>query len=240
MIAVMKRMKRLASDRRGVSAVEFALIAPVLIVMYLGIAQTTLALSADRKATSAASIAADLVAQLETLSDSDLDDVFAAANAVMSPFDASALSLTITSVRMDENGAVFVDWSEARGRDPHPSGSAPALPEGLLTPSTSVVMVETAYAFSTPFKGVADLPLTMTETAYMRPRRAPHVLREGAPESSPSDPPPGDGAPQEPDPPSPGPPEDDDDSDPGGPPPHAGPPGQGGEPPPGLRGRGRG
>jgi Flp pilus assembly protein TadG len=42
-----------------VSALEFALIAPVLLAMYLGAAQMTMALSADRKVTGAATSVAD-------------------------------------------------------------------------------------------------------------------------------------------------------------------------------------
>ena len=55
---------RFMGDRRGVSAVEFALIAPIMVAMYLGAAELTQVLTLDRKVTSAANAVADLVAVL--------------------------------------------------------------------------------------------------------------------------------------------------------------------------------
>ena len=79
MIRALKRsLRRFAGDRRGASAVEFALIAPFMILLYLGAVEIILALSIDRKITSAASALADLVAQDDVITDGEMADIMTA------------------------------------------------------------------------------------------------------------------------------------------------------------------
>ena len=69
-------------DTRGVSAVEFALLAPFMIALYLGSVQLTLGLTADRKVSQVANSVADLVTQDDFITDADLIDIYAAADAI--------------------------------------------------------------------------------------------------------------------------------------------------------------
>lgn len=176
--AALHPLVRFASDRRGVSAVEFALIAPVLIALYLGAAQMTMALNADRKVTGAANAVADLVSQDDFVTDTELDDIYAAGDAIVFPNDPENLSLRITSVRMDADGDVFVDWSEGRGLSARGQDDVPDLPDGLLAPMNSIIMVEAQFPFTGPFPKESGPLVTLSDTAYLRPRRSAWVRRE--------------------------------------------------------------
>ncbi|KAA5802217.1 pilus assembly protein [Alkalicaulis satelles] len=170
---------RFVRDRRGVSAVEFALIAPLLIGLYLGAAQLTLALSADRKVSGAALIVADLAAQRDTITNAEIADYFAAGRAMTAPFDGSGMALRISSVRMDENGQIFLDWSVAEGMDP--SAVAPSLPANLLAPGGSVIVVDAQMPFKTSFGDLFGSPVSLSDTAWLRPRRTGHVTNTSEP-----------------------------------------------------------
>ena len=174
---VFRLFTALKRDRRGVSAVEFALLAPFMIALYLGSVQLTLGLTADRKVSQVANSVADLVTQDDFVTDSDLVDIYAAADAILNPFDPAPLALRITSVRMDADGEVFVDWSEGDGMTPHDTDSLPDLPEGLMAPMNSIIMVEATYRFSTNLGELTKTPITLSDTAYLRPRRGPWVRR---------------------------------------------------------------
>ncbi|WP_306015404.1 TadE/TadG family type IV pilus assembly protein [Oceanicaulis sp. MMSF_3324] len=174
---VFRLFTALKRDRRGVSAVEFALLAPFMIALYLGSVQLTLGLTADRKVSQVANSVADLVTQDDFVTDSDLVDIYAAADAILNPFDPEPLALRITSVRMDAEGEVFVDWSEGDGMTPHDTDSLPDLPEGLMAPMNSIIMVEATYRFSTNLGELTKTPITLSDTAYLRPRRGPWVRR---------------------------------------------------------------
>jgi len=170
-MSLARRISRLASDRRGVSAVEFALIAPLLITLYIGIVQVTLGLSADRKLTAAASTVADLVAQSESINGGGLADIFAAGDAVLQPYPSDGLSIRVTSLRADSAGNISLVWSQGRGMVARRAGELPDLPEGVLLPDGGVIVVESGYAYAGPFGESEIGEFNLSETVYMRPRR---------------------------------------------------------------------
>lgn len=173
-------LRRFKSDRGGVSAVEFALIAPILIVMYCGMAEGCQAMMADRRAAHVAASLGDLVAQDTVITTAEVNDVLAAGDALMAPFPAgpSRLRARLTSVVVDAGGTARVDWSDARGLAARPKGQIVTLPEDLVANGESVVMTEVQYVYESTIGGAFVLPpVLMGETYYLRPRRTDQVTR---------------------------------------------------------------
>ena len=71
---------------RAAVASEFALILPLGVILLVGTSEIGTALLVDRKVTRAAHVGADLVAQVTSLNNTDLNDVFDAMEAIMQPF----------------------------------------------------------------------------------------------------------------------------------------------------------
>lgn len=176
MAAVPARFRSLihfVRDRCGVSAVEFALIAPLMIAMYIGTAHLSLVLTADRKVSNAALVVADLTAQHATVTRGDLADFLRAGRMMTAPLDSASMGLRVRSVRMCENGRTYVSWSEAD--DMSAEDGTPELPAGLLTPGGSVILVDTEMLLVTSFSDLFGGPVTSRGTAIMRPRRSNEV-----------------------------------------------------------------
>ncbi|MBP8248028.1 MAG: pilus assembly protein, partial [Phenylobacterium sp.] len=76
MIPIARWLRRFRDDREGVSAVEFALIAPIMILFYFGMAEICQGFMAQKRTQHVASTIADLVAQRETISTATLTDIF--------------------------------------------------------------------------------------------------------------------------------------------------------------------
>src|SRR6185312_907788 len=122
-----------APNEAGVSAVEFAFIAPVLILAYFGCAELCGAMLAERKASHTASAIGDLVAQASTVSTSDLTNIFTVGDIIMSPDPTNTLGMRVTSVQADASGATTVGWSQA-------SGTMTALPKnGAITIPSNLI-----------------------------------------------------------------------------------------------------
>jgi len=171
-------MGRFARDERGVSALEFALSAPFLIALYVGAVQVSQALNADSKVTSAANAVGDLVAQDDIVTDNEIDDIFQAAELIMQPYDPGALAMRVSSVRMDDDGDIFIDWSDGLRLAPLAGDAAPEIPNGILAEGESIILVEAGYVFTTPFKVEGFDSLVLSDTVYLRPRRGLWVRRD--------------------------------------------------------------
>src|SRR5262249_34725949 len=59
-----RKLRRFARDKRGISAVEFAMLLPLMVTLYLGGVEVSQAVAIDRKVTLIARTVADLVAQV--------------------------------------------------------------------------------------------------------------------------------------------------------------------------------
>tara|TARA_B100001964_G_scaffold49232_1_gene55272 strand:- start:279 stop:797 length:519 start_codon:yes stop_codon:yes gene_type:complete len=160
--------------RRGIAAMEFALVAPVGVVLLLGISETGTAMLIDRKVTRASYIGADLVAQETTMSDEKVADVFTAMEAILQPFPAGA-HLRVTSVWLNpDTSATEVDWSEARNGDVD-SGDY-ELPDGLIVQyGDSVIVTHIVYNYSPLYDDFILGNITLEDKSYMKPRRTTKV-----------------------------------------------------------------
>ena len=92
------RIKKFIQNRDGIAAVEFALIAPALIILYVGMVEAVNFASASNKVSSVGAAVADLLARSSYLDDDDLATVFAASSTIMGTIDDSTLQVTVSSV----------------------------------------------------------------------------------------------------------------------------------------------
>lgn len=158
----------------GAPAVEFALIAPVMLVMFLGISETANIVQAGRKVANAASSAADLVAQTTTINDDQIADVMGALGVILRPFDASGAQIRISSIVADDEGETTVAWSDAHGMNPLPKGSLITLEPvsdgwNIVTANQGIIMAEVYYTYH---------GIDLSDKFYMKPRRSTTVQRE--------------------------------------------------------------
>lgn len=175
----MRRM-RLIRDRRGVSAIEFALIVPILIGLYLGIVESGNAITIYRRTSSVAATAADLTAQTKAVSNTDLQDIAAAATAIMTPYPTPPLKIVLSSVVADQNNKGKVAWSYSNKGAGRAVNSAYPVPEGLTEEGSSVIVAEITYAFA-PLMDLKTFfspgSFDMKRTFYARPRRSLTVVK---------------------------------------------------------------
>ena len=163
----------------GTVAIEFAFIAPILITMFVGTMALCNALICRAKVTTVAASAADLVAQDETISTSQLNDVFSAVNAIVYPYPSAGSRIIITSIKEDpvHVGQYVVDWSVAQNTTAHTQGASITVPTGLVTHGASVIFAEVSYSYTPPSTEFITNGFTMNDSFYARPRRSAFVTK---------------------------------------------------------------
>lgn len=162
-------LRRVACDNRGVSAVEFALLAPLMIALYLGCVEISDGVAADRKVSLVAAALANLTAQVSTIKDqAEMNDILEASSAIIAPYSASKLKITLSCIKIDANKNVSVKWSVTRGGTAL-SGS-PTLPSALQVANTQLIFAQVSYDY-TPVVGYTITgTLTLSDQMYMAPR----------------------------------------------------------------------
>ena len=174
MMNFLNRFRRAAS---GVSAVEFALIAPVMLITFFGIAEVANYILAARKVANVASTAADLVTQDTVVNNAEMGDIMGALDVILQPFDPAKAQIRITSVVADANGVTTVAWSDARNTLPRGQGTPITVPAGLVLANQGLVMAEVSFTYQTLFGMYLTNGMTTSDTFYLKPRRSTTVQR---------------------------------------------------------------
>src|SRR5437764_12163612 len=94
---------RFTGDIRGVSVVEFAMLLPLMITLYLGSVEISQGVGVDRKVTLTARTVGDLASQVSSINNADMTNLLNAATSVIAPYDTTKLKVTVPAVTIDAN-----------------------------------------------------------------------------------------------------------------------------------------
>jgi Flp pilus assembly protein TadG len=178
--ALRRRIRRFGLDRAGVSAVEFALILPIMLVLYLGGNELGNALTINRKVTHVTSTVADLVAQSKTVNNADMTNILNAAQSIMTPYPVAPLQMRVSMIQIDKDSIATVKWSDARNMPARVANTNVTLPAGVLQPNTWIVMSESIYPFTPTIGYVLTGTINLDQTFYIRPRQAIAGISRGS------------------------------------------------------------
>ena len=167
-------------DRRGVSAIEFALLAPLMIGLYIGCVEISDGVAADRKVTLTAGTLANLTAQTQTLDTTVMNNILNASTSVMKPYTTGPLTAKVSCLKIDAGGVAKVAWGAATANaTPRAAGDAVTIPSALAVPNSSLVFSEVSYIYApvTGYTGFSHItgPITLSDVMYMSPRVTPPV-----------------------------------------------------------------
>jgi Flp pilus assembly pilin Flp len=186
---------RFLDDQSGVSAVEFAVVAPFLVILLLGLGDVAPAVNARYSVNHMTESFGDLAAEYSEMQTSDMVNVFSAAAAVLAPLPSTTLSVRLTNIYSDGNGHAYVYWSCGQGTLPPYTAKTlvTTTPTGTAIDyfiwryngygggyqrngtNTSYVMAESSYIYTAPARFILPNAITMTNTAYLLPRQSSYV-----------------------------------------------------------------
>lgn len=176
--SMLHAFRRFGRDRRGVSAVEFAFIAPVMIGLYLGCVEISDGVAVDRKVSLTAGALANLTSQATTISATEMTNILDASSAIIVPYNASKLTLTVTCLSIDANKNANVKWSVTRYGTVK-SGTM-TIPAALDVANTQLIYSEVTYAYKPIVGYTISGTVTLSDHMYMSPRITPPNYNDGS------------------------------------------------------------
>jgi len=186
---------RWQKDPRGVAAVEFALLLPMMSVMFIGAVELSQVITVNRRVDQASSATGDLVARAETqISQSDITDIMKAGSYILLPYSQNPLKIVVRNVTTSPTDATAAkqSWSctfngTGSALSCTCSNTAYVLPTGLAGTNDSVVTSQTTYDykplvfdyFMSKGGGASSTgTYALSETTYLKPRGQAAMLQQ--------------------------------------------------------------
>jgi Flp pilus assembly protein TadG len=174
-------------DARGIAAVEFALVAPVLVTMLVGAVDISRAVALNQRVGLVTQMVADLAARETQLTAADVEAIYDIAQLAMAPYPTDTLKISIIPVMSAVDDAEnTVVYPSTTNRPTYPAGSelpkcqAYPLAKDFLMANESVIVVETSYDYEPLWAKQVVAPITWQKKAYAKPRKALCVGFDGA------------------------------------------------------------
>lgn len=185
-------LRRLVGDERGVAAIEFAFVAPVLLVLYFVTMEVGQAIETNKKVGRIGSMVADLVTQQQTMPRSELEAIMQIGGAIIQPYNRTLPRIVVTAIEITDEPTpkVKVVWSRKMVNGAFSVDAAPGtqttVPERLKIAGTFLIRVQGGLDYRPVITWAADgkaaMGLTsafdniqMAETYYLRPRMSPTI-----------------------------------------------------------------
>lgn len=124
----------------GASAIEFALILPAVVLLYIGTVDLNQYISVTRKVANASSILSDLITQnVSTISAAGIDDTFTGAKLAMKPLASDGIGLDIRDYRLVDD-VVKQQWSRKSASGPGCTAPSTAGLKDLMTAGNDIII----------------------------------------------------------------------------------------------------
>lgn len=171
-----RSLRALSRDEEGAALAEFAIVAPVMLLLLVGVAEVVQALEVQRRVENVASSIADVTSRERIVDTQTLNDILRAGQGLMTPLPSAELGERIASFTADSAGRAKLDWS-ADGPTPY-NGSAKLDPAALqLKPNESVIVADVSYPYHPMAKLVLPDDIGLQKRMILTPRVAAQVQK---------------------------------------------------------------
>jgi Flp pilus assembly protein TadG len=175
--AILSRFGNFKRDCRGVSAVEFAMILPLMLTIYLGGVEVGDGFAIDVKVTEVARAAADLTTQFVSIDNSEMSSIFNLSEQIVAPYSLANIVVTVSEVTTDSQGNATVTWSDSLNGTARAVGQTITLPTSLQAPNISLILGEVSYSYTPNLGYTITGTITLSDSYYMYPRLSNSVTR---------------------------------------------------------------
>ncbi len=186
--------RRFIVSTRGVAAIEFAMILPVLVIMLLATFDAGRAIAVYMKVRTATFTLAAITNQYSTTSpiqSADMTAITGATTAVLAPYSSSPVVVVISQLEIKTAGAAtaMVDWSATLNGTALAVGSSVTLPATIASSTTTcgtypcyVIYSQVSYTYTPVFGFFGSGGINLSDSEFVTPRSStciPYVPQTG-------------------------------------------------------------
>lgn len=175
--------RRFIASTRAIAAIEFSIVLPVLMLIFVGTFDAGRAIAIYMKVRTATFTVDAITNQYTSVQTSDLQSITGAATVILAPYPSSPAIVTVSQVKISSANNAAVSWSYSLGGSARSKGSAVTTPGTLGTCSSYpcyLIFGEVSYKYTPMFGFFTTASITLSDNLFATPRSSKCVLYPSA------------------------------------------------------------
>jgi Flp pilus assembly protein TadG len=173
------RHRLFLASTRGIAAVEFALVLPVLVLLFLASVDAARAIAIYMKVRAATYTLDALTNQYQTIQSTDITSIVGATSLVLAPYSTAPSAITVSQISINSATSATVSWSYSQNGTALTPGNTVTVPSGFSTCTSYpcyLIYGQVSYSYSPLFGYFTPSAISMADSLYVTPRNSACVL----------------------------------------------------------------
>ncbi|HWX84527.1 MAG TPA: TadE/TadG family type IV pilus assembly protein [Xanthobacteraceae bacterium] len=168
---LIRTYRRFTAATQGVAAIEFAMILPILALIFLATFDGGRAIAAYMKMRAATYALASIANQYATIQAADMTSILGATSVVMAPYTSSTPVVTISQIKINSTPTSTIEWSANQGGTARTVGATISPPAAMVVRNSYLILAEVSYTYQ-PLFGYfnSGSGITFSDSLYVTPR----------------------------------------------------------------------
>lgn len=177
-MTMMQRFRRFGRETGGLAALEFAILAPMMVFLLFGSIELIDMVITNRRVQNVTASVADVISRDTSVSDDEITGIWRATEVLMYPESVSTLRTRVSSISIIDESTARVVWSEGHGLVARVTDSTVELPDQMMRPGTSIIFAETEFDYVPAIGVLSTSNMRMSHDAYRRSRFIDPIPRD--------------------------------------------------------------
>jgi Flp pilus assembly protein TadG len=171
--------QRFLASTRGVAAIEFAIILPILVTLFLASVDAARAIAIYTKVRAATYALGAITNQYATIQSTDMLAIVGATSVVLAPYSSSPVVVVISQIKVTSATKAQVNWSATLNGTALTQTSSVTVPTNFASCSSYpcyLIYGQVSYTYTPLFTSFAKSAFTLSDSLYVTPRSTECIL----------------------------------------------------------------
>jgi Flp pilus assembly protein TadG len=171
--------RRFLTSTRGVAAVEFAIMLPILLTLFLASVDAARAIAIYAKVRSATYVLDAVTNQYTTIQSSDMSAILGATSVVLAPYSSSPVTVVLSQIKVTSASKASVNWSATLNGTALSQNASTTVPTNFASCASYpcyLIYGQVSYSYTPLFMYFTKSAITLSDSLYVTPRVSECIL----------------------------------------------------------------
>jgi Flp pilus assembly protein TadG len=174
-----KLHRRFLRSTRGVAAVEFAIMLPILVTLFLASVDAARAIAIYTKVRAASYVLDAITNQYTTIQSADMSAILGATSVVLAPYSSSPVTVVLSQIKVSSATSAAVNWSATLNGTALTQKNPITVPTNFAACSSYpcyLIYGQVSYTYTPLFLYFTKSAITLSDSLYATPRVSECIL----------------------------------------------------------------